>query len=319
MSQCLKAASNEIRNPKKVLCLHDLSSVGRCSLSTVVSVLSSMGIEPVALPTALYSMHTGFKGFAVLDTSQFMQKAMDSWQGLDLQFDAIFSGFLKGEAQIDAVASAIEKYKCLSVVDPAFADDGKLYDGYSKDFVKRFAKNLLPLADIILPNMSELMFLTETQYQEPPYSSQFVRHLTTKLLHLGAKKVIVSGILSECNDDFSVKTSLLGNFDQTINFDFDADKSESGDVHSKNSVISVVFCDHESLQFVTHPVVKGNFSGAGDLWASFFVSFLLNNCCEIDSIKKSNNLVLRAIESTTKPNLGINFFHLLKLTCDSEH
>ena len=42
----------KITEPKKVLCIHDLSGVGRCSLAVILPVLSVMGIQPVAAPTA---------------------------------------------------------------------------------------------------------------------------------------------------------------------------------------------------------------------------------------------------------------------------
>ena len=38
----------KITEPKKVLCIHDLSGVGRCSLAVILPVLSVMGIQPVA-------------------------------------------------------------------------------------------------------------------------------------------------------------------------------------------------------------------------------------------------------------------------------
>ena len=49
----------KITEPKKVLCIHDLSGVGRCSLAVVLPVLSVMGVQPVALPTVVLSTHTG--------------------------------------------------------------------------------------------------------------------------------------------------------------------------------------------------------------------------------------------------------------------
>ena len=41
--------------PKKILCIHDLSGVGRCSLAVILPVLSVMGLQPVALPTVVLS------------------------------------------------------------------------------------------------------------------------------------------------------------------------------------------------------------------------------------------------------------------------
>ena len=48
--------------PKKILCIHDLSVVGRCSLAVILPVLSVMGFQPVALPTVVLSTHTGGLG-----------------------------------------------------------------------------------------------------------------------------------------------------------------------------------------------------------------------------------------------------------------
>ena len=48
--------------PKKVLCIHDLSGMGRCSLAVILPVLSVMGVQPVALPTVVLSTHTGGLG-----------------------------------------------------------------------------------------------------------------------------------------------------------------------------------------------------------------------------------------------------------------
>ena len=45
-----------------VLCIQDLSCVGRCSLAVVLPALAAMGVQPCALPTALLSTHTGGLG-----------------------------------------------------------------------------------------------------------------------------------------------------------------------------------------------------------------------------------------------------------------
>ena len=43
---------------KSVAAIHDLSGYGRCSLSVISPVLSVMGIQSVAVPTAVLSTHT---------------------------------------------------------------------------------------------------------------------------------------------------------------------------------------------------------------------------------------------------------------------
>ena len=64
--------------PKKVLCIHDLSGMGRCSLAVILPVLSVMGVQPVALPTVVLSTHTGGLGTpARLDGSAYGQQALE--------------------------------------------------------------------------------------------------------------------------------------------------------------------------------------------------------------------------------------------------
>ena len=53
---------------KQVLAIHDVSCVGRCSLTVALPVLSAAGLHASVLPTALLSTHTGeFTGYSCLD------------------------------------------------------------------------------------------------------------------------------------------------------------------------------------------------------------------------------------------------------------
>ena len=45
---------------KKVVAVHDLSGVGRVSLTVVIPILSSMGFQVCPLPTAVLSSHTQY-------------------------------------------------------------------------------------------------------------------------------------------------------------------------------------------------------------------------------------------------------------------
>ena len=71
--------------PKKILCIHDLSGVGRCSLAVILPVLSVMGFQPVALPTVVLSTHTGGLGTpARMDGSAYGMAALEHYQALEL-------------------------------------------------------------------------------------------------------------------------------------------------------------------------------------------------------------------------------------------
>ena len=106
--------------PKKILCIHDLSGVGRCSLAVILPVLSVMGFQPVALPTVVLSTHTGGLGTpARMDGSAYGMAALEHYQTLGLQFDCIYTGYLGGEAQVALAEKAFALWPAAyKVVDP---------------------------------------------------------------------------------------------------------------------------------------------------------------------------------------------------------
>ena len=87
--------------PKKILCIHDLSGMGRCSLAVILPVLSVMGCQPVALPTVVFSTHTGGLGTpARLDGAAYGLAALEHYRELGVEFDCIYTGYLGGEEQV---------------------------------------------------------------------------------------------------------------------------------------------------------------------------------------------------------------------------
>ena len=113
--------------PKKILCIHDLSGVGRCSLAVILPVLSVMGLQPVALPTVVLSTHTGGLGTpARLDGCAYGEAALEHYHALGLDFDCIYTGYLGGEAQVALAEKAFALWPSAhKVVDPVMGDNGK--------------------------------------------------------------------------------------------------------------------------------------------------------------------------------------------------
>ena len=79
---------------KKIAAVHDLSGAGRVSLTVVIPILSSMGFQVCPLPTAVLSSHTQFPHFSFLDLTDEMPKIIAEWKKLEVQFDAIYTGYL---------------------------------------------------------------------------------------------------------------------------------------------------------------------------------------------------------------------------------
>ena len=146
--------------PKTVLAIHDLPGFGRAALSVIVPVLSCLGVQAVALPTAVLSTHTGGLGTpAKLSNPGYGPAALAHYQRLGLKFDCIYSGYLADSSQAKLVEQAFELWPhALKVVDPVLGDGGRLYKGLGADMVPAMY-SLCSKADLIVPNVTEAALL----------------------------------------------------------------------------------------------------------------------------------------------------------------
>ncbi|NLC75915.1 MAG: phosphomethylpyrimidine kinase, partial [Clostridiales bacterium] len=127
---------------KRIVTVQDISCVGKCSLTVALPIISAMGVEAAVLPTAVLSTHTAFKGFTFRDLTGDMQGIMDHWKAEEFRFDAVYSGYLGSAEQIECVEKLSDFLApgAPRIVDPAMADDGKLYPGFDASFPGQMAK-----------------------------------------------------------------------------------------------------------------------------------------------------------------------------------
>lgn len=180
---------------KRVLTIQDISCFGKCSLTVALPLLSAMGVEAVILPTAVLSTHTLFKGFTCKDLSDQLKPITDHWKQEGISFDAICTGYLGTEEEIDTVIGIIESFRnenTLVFVDPAMGDNGKLYPAFNEHYARKNA-DLCAVADIADPNITEASFLTGLPYRET-YSEDYVEELLTALAAIGTKTPILTGV-----------------------------------------------------------------------------------------------------------------------------
>jgi len=184
---------------KRILTIQDISCFGKCSLTVALPILSSMGIETVILPTAVLSTHTMFKGFTCKDLSDQLKPITDHWKQEDITFDAIYTGYLGTEEEIDTVIGIIEAFRnenTLVFVDPAMGDNGKLYPAFDEHYAKKNA-DLCAIADVCDPNLTEASYMTDLPYKEV-YTEDYVKEMLMALAAIGMKTPILTGIsLSE--------------------------------------------------------------------------------------------------------------------------
>ena len=179
---------------KRVLTIQDISCVGQCALTVALPVLSACGVEACVLPSAVLSTHTAFPGAVIRDLTEDMPLFAAHWQQAGIRFDAIASGYLGSQKQMEYVSQIFDtlgKESCVKIVDPAMADHGKLYRGFDDAFVDAM-RAFCCKADYLIPNITEACLLTGTPYRES-YDRTFVEELLQKLAKLGPRSVILTG------------------------------------------------------------------------------------------------------------------------------
>ncbi|MCL2416116.1 MAG: pyridoxamine kinase [Defluviitaleaceae bacterium] len=257
---------------KRVCAIHDISCVGRCSLTVALPIISAAGFDTSVLPTAVLSTHTGgFTNFTYRDLTEDINPISDHWQTLGIKFDAMYSGFLGSFEQIDLVAELFDKFKekdgGLVLVDPVMADEGKLYSIYSPEMAKGMA-GLCSKADIIVPNITEACFMVDEEYKAGSYDEEYIYNLLKKLSELGPKQVVLTGVWFE--------PSKLGaaTYDATT----------------------------DSVHYALGNRIEGYFHGTGDVFGSALLSGLLNGFALNDAAQIAVDYVADCIKKTVEAN-----------------
>ncbi len=189
---------------KRVLTIQDISCVGKCSLTVALPIISACGVETSVIPTAVLSTHTAFSDFTFRDLTSDIKPICKHWLTQNINFDAIYTGYLGSFEQLQLVEDIFDNFKTngnFILVDPVMADNGKLYSGFTPEFAKAMAK-LTAKADVIVPNLTEASFMLDIPYLPNGYDEKYIRSVLKSLTDLGAKKAVLTGV--------SFKDSQLG-------------------------------------------------------------------------------------------------------------
>ena len=249
---------------KKILTIQDISCVGQCSLTVALPILSACGVETCVLPSAVLSTHTaGFTGFTVRDLSDDMPAIKNHWLKEGIRFDAIYTGYLGSTQQIDYVADIFAETAaegCVKVVDPAMADNGKLYPAFDEVYVEGM-KGLCAKADYVLPNITEACFLAGVEYRTE-YDRAYIDLLLQKLTAIGCKNIILTGV--------SYAPGRTG----------------------------IVVFENGCYTYYEHELLPNSCHGTGDIYASAFVGAFVRGKSAYDAAAIAANYTMECIRYT---------------------
>lgn len=228
----------------KVAAVHDLSGFGRASLTVVIPILANMGVQVCPLPTAVLSSHSGFPGFHFADLTDHLEPMIAHWKKMELQFDAIYSGYLGSARQVDIVREFIHSFKTpdqLIVVDPVMGDNGRLYTAFGPEMVEEMRK-LIENAHIITPNLTEAAFLLGEEF-DLQADLETVKRWAHQLGEMGPEIVIITSV-------------------------------PEPSLHQKTSVLAWNRLDKRMWK-VSCDYLPANYPGTGDAFSSVIVGSLL--------------------------------------------
>ncbi len=246
---------------KRVLSIQDISCFGKCSLTVALPIISACGVETVILPSAVLSTHTGgFSGFTFRDLTDDVPKIAQHWRRENISFDAIYTGYLGSTKQIDYVIDIINDYDCMAIIDPAMADGGKLYVGFDNEYVTAM-KRLCAKADIILPNITEACFITDTEYKEN-YDKAYIDNLLESLKKLTDATIILTG------------------------------------VSYSDASTGVLVADRAGEKYYQHKKIATNYHGTGDIYASAFTGAIMQGKAAFDAASIAADYTVSCIEKT---------------------
>ena len=196
----LKEDSIFMLKPKRVLCIHDLSALGRASLSVIVPTLAATGCQPVMLPVSIFSVHTGGLGEPVQqDIYEYCLQTLERYSQMGEEFDCIYSGYLADSKQAALVQRAFDLWPhALHAVDPVLGDHGRLYSGVSPEMCE-IMKKLCQQAQIIFPNSTEAAFLLNREPEQHCLQRKQAEETALELVQTYGCHVVLTGILTEHN------------------------------------------------------------------------------------------------------------------------
>ena len=259
--------------------INDIAGFGRCSTTVSLPVISVMKVQVCPVPTSVLSNHLGFPLCHFDDYTSHMRDYLNVWKKLGLTFDGLYCGFLGNEEQIDIVREFVEMFRPpLFLLDPVMGDHGRAYSSITETHVQKM-KDLLPLADIITPNITEACLLTGTPWKDGKWTMQELSGLCERLADICQQESVSSGEASVGTvSGASIVITGIRQGDSLVNF----------------------LWDDGVYTTVASPIAGASRPGTGDIFASILAADAVRGETLLTSVQKAANFVGLCIAGSEK-------------------
>ena len=259
--------------------INDIAGFGRCSTTVSLPVISVMKVQVCPVPTSVLSNHLGFPLCHFDDYTSHMRDYIKIWKELGLTFDGLYCGFLGNEEQIDIVREFVEMFRPpLFLLDPVMGDHGRAYSSITETHVQKM-KELLPLADIITPNITEACLLTGTPWKDGEWTMQELSGLCERLADICQQESVSSSEASVGTvSGASIVITGIRQGDSLVNF----------------------LWDDGIYTTVASPIAGASRPGTGDIFASILAADAVRGETLLTSVQKAANFVGLCIAGSEK-------------------
>lgn len=268
---------------KKIALINDFTGFGRCSIAVQLPIISAMKVQCCAVPTSIFSNHSGYDHFFYTDYTPDMPAYTAEWKRLGLRFEGICSGFLGSAEQIEIVSRFIQDFRTsdtIVLIDPVMGDNGKAYATYTDEMCRKMAR-LVSLADIVMPNVTEACILTGTDYKEK-WSGKELLMLAERIAGMGPERVVITGIPQKS---------------YVANFCYEKDKG---------------------YELIRTKKIGSPRPGTGDIFSAIIAADAVNQVEFTQSVRKASRFIRRCIEKSIEMELPLadgvcfeEFLHIL--------
>ena len=251
--------------------INDIAGFGRCSTTVSLPVISVMKVQVCPVPTSVLSNHLGFPLCHFDDYTSHMRDYIKVWNELGLTFDGLYCGFLGNEEQIDIVREFVEMFlPPLFLLDPVMGDHGRAYSSITETHIQKM-KELLPLADIITPNITEACLLTGTPWKDGEWTMQELSGLCERLADICQQESVTSGEASTGTTANGASIVITG-------------------IRQGDSLVNFLW-DDGVYTTVSTPIAGASRPGTGDIFASILAADAVRGETLLSSVQKAANFV----------------------------
>ncbi|MDD6157204.1 MAG: pyridoxamine kinase [Lachnospiraceae bacterium] len=255
---------------KKIALINDMTGFGRCSIAVQLPIISMLKVQCCAIPTSIFSNHTGYEHYHYTDYTDHLAEYMDCWEKLNLKFEGICTGFLGSAVQIELVSNFIRRFRSkitTVVIDPVMGDYGKAYPTYTDEMCDNMV-HLVRHADIVTPNVTEACILTGTPYKER-FTTGELLDMAEQITELGPGKVVITGI------------------------------------PQKTYVSNLCYEENGAYAMIKTHKIGNSRSGTGDIFSAIIAADAVNGVDFATSVKKASHFIKRCIVKSMEMDIPL--------------